>query len=352
MALLDTPDDAQASEGDGQDTSEPPSSDRKASIITPSSSETPHHDGSIVPMSPDPSASHPKDSHPHPLPNGHANSTGRRSSIPHSSPHHKPDLQESGQSHRDLQPLVVPRPAIQVQSSHSTTTSPSPSPTSSPSPSESNPWSVPPTLPPSMPPSQAPSRAQSMTGIKPDLSSLISSPDPTPAKGLKKDPHAPATPVESSPAPRNKRSSSVHSSEGGKFNLKDLLGSAPKLSRKSSARSSASSRKSDSEGGPKSTAGESTGLLKKYGTCERVAIGKGATSVVRLAHKWDRTEEKLYAVKVILILGSLRFLLILRRLAGVQKATQERVGKGICEEAYRRILYILNPAPRQRCRDR
>jgi len=28
-----------------------------------------------------------------------------------------------------------------------------------------------------------------------------------------------------------------------------------------------------------------------------VAIGKGATSVVRLAHKWDRTEEKLYAVK-------------------------------------------------------
>jgi len=39
------------------------------------------------------------------------------------------------------------------------------------------------------------------------------------------------------------------------------------------------------------------GLLKKYGTCERVAIGKGATSVVRLAHKWDRSEEKLYAVK-------------------------------------------------------
>jgi protein-serine/threonine kinase len=40
--------------------------------------------------------------------------------------------------------------------------------------------------------------------------------------------------------------------------------------------------------------------LQKYGTCERVAIGKGATSVVRLAHKWDRSEEKLYAVKVIL----------------------------------------------------
>ncbi|KIJ32091.1 hypothetical protein M422DRAFT_131002, partial [Sphaerobolus stellatus SS14] len=38
-------------------------------------------------------------------------------------------------------------------------------------------------------------------------------------------------------------------------------------------------------------------LLTKYGVCERVAIGRGATSVVRLAHKWDRTEEKLYAVK-------------------------------------------------------
>ena len=41
-----------------------------------------------------------------------------------------------------------------------------------------------------------------------------------------------------------------------------------------------------------------TGAARKYGVCERLAIGKGATSVVRLAHKWDRTEEKLYAVKV------------------------------------------------------
>jgi serine/threonine protein kinase len=31
--------------------------------------------------------------------------------------------------------------------------------------------------------------------------------------------------------------------------------------------------------------------------CDRAAIGKGATAVVRLAHKWDRREEKLYAVK-------------------------------------------------------
>ena len=41
----------------------------------------------------------------------------------------------------------------------------------------------------------------------------------------------------------------------------------------------------------------STSLLQKYGVCEKVAIGKGATAVVRLAHKWDRSTEKLYAVK-------------------------------------------------------
>lgn len=137
-----------------------------------------------------------------------------------------------------------------------------------------------------------------MSGTKPDLSSLLS-PALGLAKGSKKeDGHVPVTPVEPGPAHRTKGPPSVHSTDGGhKFHLKDLLGSAPKLSRKSSARSSASSRKSDSEGGPKSIAGESTTLSKKYGTCERVAIGKGATSVVRLAHKWDRTEEKLYAVK-------------------------------------------------------
>jgi len=137
-----------------------------------------------------------------------------------------------------------------------------------------------------------------MSGTKPDLSSLLS-PALGLAKGFKKeDCHVPVTPVEPGPAHRTKGPPSVHSTDGGhKFHLKDLLGSAPKLSRKSSARSSASSRKSDSEGGPKSIAGESTTLSKKYGTCERVAIGKGATSVVRLAHKWDRTEEKLYAVK-------------------------------------------------------
>lgn len=44
--------------------------------------------------------------------------------------------------------------------------------------------------------------------------------------------------------------------------------------------------------------GCSTSLLKKYGVCDNKSIGKGATAVVRLAHKWDRREEKLYAVKV------------------------------------------------------
>jgi hypothetical protein len=49
-----------------------------------------------------------------------------------------------------------------------------------------------------------------------------------------------------------------------------------------------------------SVGGESAGSLsQKYGVCAKVAIGKGATSVVRLAHKWDRSEgEKVYAVKV------------------------------------------------------
>lgn len=292
MALLDNPDGAQASsEGDGQDSSEPPNRDRKPFVASPPKSS--HHNGVAMPVT---SAEFlEKNSQPRPLANGHASPTQPSSPFP-------PDLsshfRESGNSHRDLQPLVVPPQSIQVGASRSTTTSTTPSPTSSPSPSESLPWSPPPTAPPSQPPSQAPSRAASMSGAKPDLSSLLGS--PALFKGSKKDRAAPVTPVEASPVPRSKGPPSVHSNDGGhKFNLKDLLGSAPKLSRKSSARSSASSRKSDSEGGPKSTAGESVGLLKKYGTCERVAIGKGATSVVRLAHKWDRTEEKLYAVKVI-----------------------------------------------------
>ena len=43
--------------------------------------------------------------------------------------------------------------------------------------------------------------------------------------------------------------------------------------------------------------GEVASLLKKYGTCERVAIGKGATAVVRVAYKRDQSKEQMYAVK-------------------------------------------------------
>ncbi len=292
MAFVDGPDTQVATEGDSQDSSESPNRDRKPSVTSPHSRDSSRRSDPNTPATP---ALPQKPSEHHPPVNGDVHHAQRRPSISSS-----PNPHWSGHSHRDLEPLVMAQSTIQAQASRSTTTSTSPSPTSSPSQSESNPWSAPPTRPPSRPPSQAPSRAPSMSGIKPDLSSLFSSPILGLTKGSKKD-RPPVTPVEQSPAPRSKGPPSVHSTDGGnKFNLRDLLGPAPKLSRKSSARSSASSRKSDSEGGPKSTGGESTGsLLKKYGTCERVAIGKGATSVVRLAHKWDRTEEKLYAVKVI-----------------------------------------------------
>ena len=115
--------------------------------------------------------------------------------------------------------------------------------------------------------------------------------------------HTPATPqpavVEPPPTtPRSKGPSSVHSDTAQKFTLKELLATAPKLGRRSSVRSTGSSKKSESDGGAKSVAESTTSLLKKYGVCENGAIGKGATSVVRLVHKWDRSEEKIYAVKV------------------------------------------------------
>jgi len=92
--------------------------------------------------------------------------------------------------------------------------------------------------------------------------------------------------------------------------LKELVGGGPKMARKPSV----TSRKSDdgrsdkgsnygddqpSKAGGSVAGGAATSgsLLKKYGVCEKVAIGKGATAVVRLAHKWDRSTERLYAVK-------------------------------------------------------
>ncbi|KAG8988712.1 serine/threonine-protein kinase HAL4/sat4, partial [Tulasnella sp. 427] len=129
----------------------------------------------------------------------------------------------------------------------------------------------------------------------------------------------PATPSDGRKTPNRPPSTD------GRFTLNQLLGNGPRLSRKSSA----SSRRSDSSTGaeqvlvhggytsgaesvgggkaggtrtksrgPSSVGGESTASLsQKYGFCDKAPLGKGATSVVRLAHKWDRKEEKLYAVK-------------------------------------------------------
>jgi protein-serine/threonine kinase len=92
----------------------------------------------------------------------------------------------------------------------------------------------------------------------------------------------------------------VTAASGTKFTLKDLigLGENPKLSRKQSSYkgSDRGSTKGGSDRGDGDN-GSTASLLKKYGVCDKAAIGKGATAVVRLAHKWDRREEKLYAVK-------------------------------------------------------
>jgi len=153
-----------------------------------------------------------------------------------------------------------------------------------PSSSECDSWSRPSTRPPSQAQSRPPSVAAGPKPLplEPHLAPPTAKPSPSPQPSLR--PRAP---------------SNSHSDGGQKFTLKDLISSAPKMSRKSSARSTGSSKKSDSDGERRSVAGESTAsLAQKYGVCQKIAIGKGATSVVRLAHKWDRTEEKLYAVKV------------------------------------------------------
>ncbi|KAI6142061.1 Pkinase-domain-containing protein [Pisolithus tinctorius] len=170
------------------------------------------------------------------------------------------------------------------------------------SPSESDSWSAPSTRPPSQVPSRAPSMSAGVSGNKLLHSSHQSSSTATastvkqPATKNKvpsRPPTASASPQPPSTPNRPRSASNAHS-ESGKFSLASLISSAPKLSRKSSA----SSKKSDSDGERKSVTGESAvSLTQKYGVCQKVAIGRGATSVVRLAHKWDRSEEKLYAVK-------------------------------------------------------
>jgi protein-serine/threonine kinase len=160
-------------------------------------------------------------------------------------------------------------------------------------------------LPPSRAASQPASRSGSMSAGVGGEKLIIPKPVHVPSwleRRSSKSEVVPATPS---------RKASVHSDKGEglshKFNLKDLLANGPKLNRKSST----SSRRSDSdtgEGKARSTGGDSAvSLTQKYGVCQKVAIGKGATSVVRLAHKWDRTEEKLYAVKVSIIDCDLRY---------------------------------------------
>lgn len=196
-------------------------------------------------------------------------------------------------------------PPPMKKASSSTTGSMTPSTSESPSASESESWS----LPSTQPPSRAPSFSAGKAGGKVSLDNgkpLQKSLSKTSVKSSKESSKTPTAAPKVSPTPsrestkegRPKGPPSVHSDSGQKFTLKDLLG-APKLVRRSSARSTGSSKKSGGSDGGRSVAGDSTAsLLKKYGVCEKVAIGKGATSVVRLAHKWDRTEEKLYAVKV------------------------------------------------------
>ncbi|KAJ7630286.1 kinase-like domain-containing protein [Roridomyces roridus] len=159
---------------------------------------------------------------------------------------------------------------------------------------------------------------------------LLKASDSKPPSAVKRAPSqsAPSTPAAAprTPSRAPSRAASIASEASSqapsshqphKFQLKDLLGSGPKLSRRSSARSASSRHSLDSESeqghggghskaksakGSKaggSQAGDSVGSLsQKYGICQKVAIGKGATSVVRLAHKWDRNDgEKMYAVK-------------------------------------------------------
>ncbi|KAF8320100.1 kinase-like protein [Clavulina sp. PMI_390] len=159
---------------------------------------------------------------------------------------------------------------------------------------------------------RTPSDASTSTiGVAPQSGSSLSPASTLPTSNDETSP--PASRANSRPSSRKSSFNSTGAAKpdlangqaqgGQRFTLKDLLASGgPKLAR----RTSQSSRKSDTSSDhndrprrpPSTVGGESTtSLLKKYGVCEKIAIGRGATSVVRLAHKWDRSEEKLYAVK-------------------------------------------------------
>lgn len=260
MAIADTSETSQA-EGEGPDGSDKPPHETRKSQTTPSSQPK----AKSTPQSP---------------PNKIAIATGTplmqydSTSVPLPSPEAGAYPKEPGHTRLALEKLSIGglggKPNDKQSALHD-----------SPSPSESGTFSLPSTRPPSQAPSRANSRAPSFSA------GFSGGKVATPAK---KGTEPPAS---------RPRAPSVNSTDGShKFNLKDLLSGGPKLSRRSSVKSNGSSKKSDSDNGDaKSNAGSQTSLSKKYGVCQKVAIGKGATSVVRLAHKWDRTEEKLYAVK-------------------------------------------------------
>ncbi|KAF8188299.1 kinase-like domain-containing protein [Mycena galopus ATCC 62051] len=160
-------------------------------------------------------------------------------------------------------------------------------------------------------------RASSTSASKPPPTSTA---NPNLKPSVNGNKSAPSTPAVPSRAPSRAASIASDKEDGGKhkFTLKDLLANGPKLSRKGSNKSVSSRHSADSgsevsykssdrkdndkgsKGGSVRSAGgdSAASLSKKYGVCAKVAIGKGATSVVRLAHKWDRTEgDKMYAVK-------------------------------------------------------
>lgn len=223
-------------------------------------------------------------------------------SIPLPSPEAGAYPKEPGHTRSALEKLMLSDPPHEKQRSTSTLGSGPPSVIESSSPSDTESMSVASTRPPSQAPSRAASRAPSMSaGVS--GGKVVPPAAKTPAKKEQAN-SVPSTPVipkaEIKPSKPRSRASSIHSNDGShKFNLKDLLSGGPKLARKASNRSTGSSKKSDSDNGDaKSNAGSNASLSQKYGVCQKLAIGKGATSVVRLAHKWDRSEEKLYAVKV------------------------------------------------------
>ncbi|KAG6819794.1 hypothetical protein H0H93_008646 [Arthromyces matolae] len=216
-------------------------------------------------------------------------STSASSTVPLPPPESGIYDKEPGYTRKALQKLVIEHQPI---SNSSTLSTPS---------AECGDSSLPPTRPNSRPPSQPPSRAPSMSsgvsGNKLNNKDYPNTKKPTPQSSTSASTITPQRPA---------KPSSVYSDSGShKFNLKDLLASGPKVNRRTSQRSVGSSKRSDSDAGSdsgrprgKSTAGDSAASFsQKYGVCQKVAVGKGATSVVRLAHKWDRTEEKLYAVK-------------------------------------------------------